>query len=89
MLLLLCYYSFLVSLDRCGRSWDTLNLAYKIYVKKQNEGCKNEIIYRDNKNKWIKSIDKTHVTVVLYLMVKQAIQIKNGVVINANVNVKN
>lgn len=54
MLLLLCYYSFLVSLDRCGRSWDTLNLAYKICLENKMKDVKMRsftVIIRTNELK--------------------------------------
>ena len=49
----LCYYSFLVNLDKFTGSCSTLD-----DLKQQ---CKFKHFYFDNTNKWIKNINKTYV----------------------------
>ena len=71
------YYPFIISLDRCDGSCNTVeDLFGRIYVPKK-------------RNKWIKNTCKRcHANVNLNLMVENAIQDKNGIMTSENLNVK-
>ena len=82
------YYSFVVNVDKCVGSCNTLNnLSNKVSFPNKTEDLN---ISKKYSNKWIKNYNKTyHVNVNVNMMEENVMQIKSEIMINTNMSVKN
>ena len=63
-------------------------LIWQNFCFEQNGRCKYKCIWYDDKNKWIKNINKTQMIANVNLMVEYVIQVKSGIKIDVEVTVK-